>query len=267
VEEGVNKLAQFRGVALVALLVAPLVASADSKDDPKLAELIAAGPDAVLTEADRRHNLFDDQELRIRMTLHGGADEGKVLEFTTLTKGDNRRAIRFHQPADMKGMGVVIKGKDEMYVRLPDSTRTRRVASHARKQSFQGSDFNFDDMGLIRFGSGYDVSAMSDKGDHLELDLKMEAGADLPYPRIVLKVDKATITIPHITYYGDGGKVVKTQERSNMKRWEDGRMTYMLLAMRDATRDHWTQVDVIDEKVDIGIPEDTFSQRWLVRGL
>jgi len=87
--------------------------------DPSLDALVAKGGDALLEEADKRHNPFEDQTITVRMTLLGGGNDGNQYTFQTITKGDNLRAISFEEPADMKGMGVVIKGRDDIYVKLP----------------------------------------------------------------------------------------------------------------------------------------------------
>lgn len=251
---------------LGALLCAPTLAY--GADDPKLADLLAAGGDALLTEADDRHNPWTDQKLEVRMTLEGGGDAGKSLQFTTITKGENRRAIRFEAPKDMKGMGVVIKGSDEIYVRLPDNPRVRRVASHARRQSFQGTDWSFDDMALIRFAKDF-TATITDKDvdGRVVLALAKKADSTAAYEKLVVHISRDLLLIDIIEYYGDGGKKLKVQSRSNPKKMAKGHMLHHKVVMEDLQRKHRTITDVLSEEIDSGVKDRTFSRRWLVRGI
>lgn len=253
-------------LALLAALafVAPAVAS---EPDAQYETLKAKGAQALLEEADQRANPFSDQTMKVRMTLKGGANDGKTLKMETITKGDNMRAIRFEEPADMKGMGVVIKGRDEIYVRLPGSEKVRRVGSHAKRQSFQGTDWNFDEMAMIRFSTDYEASLGEDKGTHQLLELKRKSGSDLQYPRLTVAVDKALLMIDQIDYYDDDGKVIKRQVRKDPKQLGGTHKLYTSVEMFDLTSKSSTLNEVLEEKIDSKVDDDTFSRRWLVRGL
>ena len=101
---------------VVAIFLTLLPQAAFAEDHPELAGLLTSGAEALMEKVDSNHNYFEDQTLQTRFTIQGGTSDGVELVFTTITKGENKRAIRFSEPADMKGMGVVIKGLDEIYV-------------------------------------------------------------------------------------------------------------------------------------------------------
>ena len=126
---------------LAPLLICGLTLSlptANAATDPALEGLLKEGAGALLKELDKRSFPFETQILTVRMTMFGGADNGRLLEMTTHIKGLNKRAIAFHKPADLKGMRVVIKGRNDIKVRVPELNKVRKVASHARRQSFYG---------------------------------------------------------------------------------------------------------------------------------
>lgn len=235
--------------------------------DPKLASLLQQGAQALLIEADSRHNNFKDQTITVRMTLHGGADEGKSIEFESMTKGDDKRAFRFLAPAEMKGMGVIIRGKDEIYVRLPDMQKVRRVAAHAKRQSFQSSDWTFDDMGMIRLSNDFDAKLVDDKGDFVTLELNRKAGVDLMYKKLVIAIRKDQLLIEKIEYFDESGKKIKVQERAGLKEEPAGNWMYRTITLKDLTTGHSTVNEVLSVKVNSNLDDDTFSRRWLVRGL
>ncbi|OIP42549.1 MAG: hypothetical protein AUK47_04115 [Deltaproteobacteria bacterium CG2_30_63_29] len=237
--------------------------------DPSLDALVAKGGDALLEEADKRHNPFEDQTITVRMTLLGGGNDGNQYTFQTITKGDNLRAISFEEPADMKGMGVVIKGRDDIYVKLPDMRKVRRVGAHAKRQSFQSSDWNFDEMSMIRLGKDFSARILADEttGAYIFLECTRRDGVDLQYPKLKLRIDKAYILIDRIEYYDDGGEMVKLQERFEPKKLGGEHLIYTRVTMTDVAAKHTTQNEVLDEAVDQEVPDSTFSRRWLLRGI
>jgi len=235
-------------------------------DHPELAELMKKGPDALLAAADQRHNDFTDQILDVELTLGGGSDAGKVLGFVTHTKGD-MRALRFKKPADMKGMGVVVRGTTEIYVRLPGAKKPRRVASHARRQSFMGSDWSMDDIGLVRFGTKYSAKLKSQTDKHVVLSLTRNSGVDLPYASLELHIDKDILLIEKIRYYSDAGKLVKTQDRGKPIKSSIGKLFYGTNTVTTVSTGHFTVTNVISEKSNVGLSKRVFTKRWLARGM
>lgn len=252
----------------LALFLVPAATQA-SEPDPALAALVTKGGDALLEEADKRHNPFVDQTITVRMTLLGGGNDGNQYTFQTITKGENFRAITFEEPADMKGMGVVIKGRDDIYVKLPDMRKVRRVGAHAKRQSFQSSDWNFDEMSMIRLGKDFSAKIIESESTdtHVVIECARRDGVDLQYPKLKLRIDKAYILIDRIEYYDESGEMVKVQERFEPKKLGGEHFIYTRVTMTDVASNHTTQNEVLDEAVDQEVPDSTFSRRWLLRGI
>ena len=229
-------------------------------------EAIKGDAAKLLDEADNRSNAFDDQTITVRMTLKGGSNDGNTIKITTITKGESMRAIRFEEPADMKGMGVVIKGKDEIYVRLPGAEKVRRVGSHAKRQSFQGTDWGFDDMALIRLGSDYTPTITNETDTHVEMDLAGKSD-DLAYPSLKIKIAKSNLMIDWIEYYDDDGKAVKRQERGKPKKLGGKYDIHTEVTMTTLSTGTSTVNEVLEETIDQNVEDSTFSRRWLIRGL
>lgn len=229
-------------------------------------ELFKQGADALLQEADDRANPAPDVTRKVKMTLRGGDDEGKEIILTQLTKDGKRTAIRFTKPADLKGMGLVIKGSSEIYVKLPGSKKVRRVAAHARKQGFQGTDFSMDDLKMLRFAPYFDASIKSQNEKEVVLILTRKAGIDIPYARIEVVMEKDVLVPRDLTYFDDDGVKVKQQLRSNLKKDSAGFPTYYKGTMTDFTRNHSTDLEVLDQTTNKAISDKTFTKRWLIRG-
>ena len=234
--------------------------------DPALEGLLKQGAEALLKELDKRSFPFETQILTVRMTMFGGADNGRLLEMTTHIKGLNKRAIAFHKPADLKGMRVVIKGRNDIKVRVPEMNKVRKVASHARRQSFYGTDWSFDDMTMLQLSIDFKPTIEKQTEDQVVLSLTRKEGADLSYAKLRVYVDKASITAPKIQYFDDSGKLVREQVRTDLQTMPAGHKAYKNVVMYNKTRDHRTVVELLKDESNTDIPDSTFSRRWLVRG-
>lgn len=250
---------------LVGLAIGLAGSPAFAGEDPQLAPLLEQGAQALLEETDRRHNAFTDQTIRVKMAIEGGAADGTVIESTTTTKGRNQRAVRMHAPSNLKGMGVVVKSRDEIYVRLPDSRKVRRVGSHAKRQTFMGTTWNFDDMSMIWLAPDFNASLKTETGTHVVLNLTRKDGVDLQYKTVEVHVTRDRLLVERLLYFDNDGKHVKTQVRSNVQMNGDV-PTYQHVEMTDETNGTKTITTVISEKLDTGVKDRMFGRRWLSRG-
>lgn len=230
-----------------------------------------AGATRMLEQVDKNHSPFKDQTIETNMVLNGGIHHDVTYTFTTYSKGGDKRSVRFHSPAEMRGMGVVTKGRDEVYARLPDSNKVRRVGTHSKRQSFYGSDWAMDDMTMMNMAQDYDIVKIldlkADNNTHVKLELKLKPTTDLPYPKLVVKIDKQRLLMDFIEYYGENGKLIKTQYRDNLKDLGNGYELYTHITVIDAATKHKTENNVFSEKINQNIPDETFTKRWLVRSI
>ena len=171
-----------------------------------------------------------------------------------------------HAPANLKGMGVVVKSRDEIYVRLPDSRKVRRVGSHAKRQTFMGTTWNFDDMSMIWLAPDFSAKLLKETETHVILELMRKEGVDLQYKKVIVHVDRKHIMIDTIKYFNDSDEHIKTQVRKNLKVADNGGGTYYDVVMKDEKSGAATRTIVLKEKVDSGLKDKMFGRRWLSRG-
>ena len=254
---------RFRALILASSLsLIPCVASAEV---PNLEALIKKGGQAILEYSDKAANPYTDRTFIVQMRLEGGNDDGRKLKMKMISKHGTRTAIRFQEPSDLKGLALVIKGASEIYVKLPGTRKVRRVASHARKQGFQGTDWSMDDLRLLHLAPSFDATIKEVTNTHVILNLIKKPKADLPYSRIIAHLPKAHLVPERMEYFDEEGTKIKVQQRSNMRKNKAGRMSYVSNKMTDLIRNHSTYLEVLEESHE-RVPDRTFSKRWLVRG-
>ena len=108
-----------RASALIVASILGFFPSLASAGVPNLDALIKKGGQAVLEYSDEAANPYPDRTFTVQMLLEGGNDDGRKLKMMLISKQGTKTALRFQEPADLKGLALVIKGGAEIYVKLP----------------------------------------------------------------------------------------------------------------------------------------------------
>lgn len=252
-----------RSLLLFPLLVAAGAATAFSA--PAL-----AGPlpkmtiDALMKEVDAFYDDVQDQQYEMTMMLVEPDGAKKERRMTYKAKGEYKAITRFHFPDSVKGMGFLQEEGDNFHVYLPDFQKVRKVAAHAKRQSFMGSDFSYNDMNNRRFTLDYDAKLVDDTGARYIVELTPKPDRDVEYSRLVLTVQPDTFMIDTIDFVDDKGQKVKRQTRDDETKigdiWMQRRVT-----MEDLRTGHKTVLQMADIKLNEGVADDEFSVRQLRR--
>jgi hypothetical protein len=112
-------------------------------------------PDAAtIMSKSRDLTLMGSMKATIHMSIteKNGSSRNRTIEMTTKTypDGQEKRLIRFLEPADVKGTSMLIvdnpSSQDEMWIYLPALKKVRRIVSTEKGRSFMSSEFTNADM-------------------------------------------------------------------------------------------------------------------------
>jgi outer membrane lipoprotein-sorting protein len=250
---------------LLALSLAGLVPAADPASGPFPPQDAAA----ILASVDARSGGSQapkDMKSTMVMTMvQGGSTKVRqIMAWSRINKDkDDDRLMKFLAPADVRDVGFLVLGDATMYIYLPEFHRTRRIASSNRKDAFMSSDFSYEDLGTGEFAKSYDPVLKEERPEAWILELRRKPGADKTYPRIVMTVDKARSLAVKTELYDEGGRLWKTAEQTPVQvqsYWIATR-----IKMTDHKRGSSTLLEMKDLKVDLGLGDDLFTERNLVR--
>ena len=214
--------------------------------------------DAALTRA-------KDQIYDYEITTQEPGKAKTKLMMRVSVKGKEWRLIDFLAPGDIKGMRYLILSFSQMWVYLPQYQKVRRVASHARAQSFMGTALSQDDASLTTYGDYYAGKLLSETDKEYKVEGTKRPGKDAPYPKCVITISKETGHPTELLWFNDKGVKLKTETRWDYECKENicgpGKMK-----MVDHTRGGmWTEFNRIGWKVNPGIPDSEFTPRALQR--
>jgi outer membrane lipoprotein-sorting protein len=247
-----------RTTASAILLVAGLVAL------PAAAPAEDLAPEAILDRMEKTVNGFDDQVMDVTMTVVDVDGSRKSYDFTVWQKGDTKRLVRFRS-GEIKGMATLVEDRQHVYVYLPGLKKVRRVAAHNMNQSFAGSDMSNDDMAAVSWAGLYEAAIEREDADHWYLRCTPRPGADAPYARATLKVEKKRFLQMGIEYYDESGAKVKVWDNRDVTDYH-GVPRASIVELSDPRTGHRTILKVNDLRVNQGLTDSMFTVRELEWG-
>jgi outer membrane lipoprotein-sorting protein len=238
-----------------------------------LAVLLVAGPaqaltgDEIMVKVDDVLSAPTDGTSTAKMQLvdkNGKTKERSLKLWTRYFKDkDDWSLTKFVAPAEVRDLGFLSLADDKMYLYLPAFDRVRRIASHARKESFAGSDLSNDDLSTGRYVDHFTAEIREETEAEYVLELTRKPGSNRIYPKSTVWVNKENFTIPRMELYDKNEKLWKTFEGEYEQ--IQGYWTMTSLTMTDVQKKHKTIMTMEDIEFDVGLEEKTFTQRYLKR--
>lgn len=232
------------------------------------ADAHALTADEIIAKTDEAMNRAQDQTIDWEViNQEPGKKEPKTMAFTSTVKGP-LALTDFSAPADLKGTRVLVLGRQQMYIYLPQYNKVRRVASHTTQQGFMGTTFSFDDMNASRLGDVYSATLVSEDGATANLTLTAKPDAGAPYAKAEVVIDLKMFHPLSMKYYNEGGQHVKTETRSGYDCNEQHDVCLAAsMKMEDLTREGaWTELKRVGWKLNTGVDDEVFTTRNLQRG-
>jgi len=192
-----------------------------------------------------------------------------VQESWSKDKGE-KNLVRYLEPRRVKDQAVLmLNHADDIWMFFPRTQRVRKLATHAKKQKMQGSDFSYEDMGSgDAFIDDFTSKRLEDEQKEgqdcykLELIRKQESGSS--YSRLIMWIIKENFLPVVIDYYDekDPSYLLKTMVASDF-RVIDGIPTSMKVIMFNQNDNTQTEMEILEMKYNITLTDDMFTERSL----
>jgi len=195
----------------------------------------------------------------------------RTFEFESWTGGKGESSLmRYTKPAAIRGQAfLTLNNADDIWTYFPRTKRVRKLASHAKKQKVQGSDFTYEDMGGgDTFQKKFTPRLLGEETKNSELCWKIELlgipDLDPPYPKIILWSRKSDYTPVAMDYYNDAGFNSKSLLLNNIQVIENY-PTPMQMIMKDHKENSSTTMETLKITYAWEPPKNFFSERSLKR--
>lgn len=241
--------------ALAVALIAPRAVPAGNEGRKILEKADKAG----WTEAS--HMLAEQT-----ITTTGGSKRTFKIESWS-KDGDDKQLMRYLAPPQSEGIGILtLDGGDNIWAYFPDSDDLRKIASSARNQSVQGSDFTYEDLATMTMSEKYDAKLLGEeeKLGHACYKLRLEPKPDYDsfYKKLVAWVVKSDYRPVMIRYYDKKGKHEKTLQLGSYKKVK-GVWVARKLVMKNHQRGSKTTMKIMKVKINPELDDGMFTTRNL----
>ena len=192
-----------------------------------------------------------------------------VQESWSKDRGE-KNLVRYLEPRRVKDQAVLmLNHADDIWMFFPRTQRVRKLATHAKKQKMQGSDFSYEDMGSgDAFVDDFTSKRLEDEQKEeqdcykLELTRKQESGSS--YSRLIMWIIKENFLPVVIDYYDDKDPtyLLKTMVASDFREI-DGIPTSMKVVMFNQNDNTQTEMELLEVKYNITLSDAMFTERSL----
>ncbi len=197
------------------------------------------------------------------MQTSGGKERVFEYEYFSGNKGKNV-LMRYTKPKKIKGNAFLMKNhSDDIWVYFPRTRRVRKLASHAKNQKVQGSDFSYEDFsGSDEWEEDYDVHLEEENETSYTLIFTRKPNSSKQYARMRILIRKSDFYPSKIEYYNNEKKHLKTLFFENIHQ-VDGFPTAFSMRMQNHVEDSQTIMKVLEMTYDILFKKGFFSDKKL----
>jgi len=171
--------------------------------------------DNILETIDRKLTPTSAQMYKKLINIEPDGTKKEFLLFQ-VKKDKDKMVSLFLAPDSEKGRSTLRLG-DNMWLYIPNVGRAIRITS---MQSVVGGVFNNADIMRLDFSTEYDVAKQEEKENHILLDLKAKNDT-VSYDRLLMQVDKKTLTPLQIECYTSTKMLIKTLYYKKIKDFGD----------------------------------------------
>ncbi|MBC8257225.1 MAG: outer membrane lipoprotein-sorting protein [Candidatus Marinimicrobia bacterium] len=172
--------------------------------------------------------------------------------------------IRYMEPRKVRNNAFLIKNSGEdIWVYFPRTRRVRKLASHAKKQKAQGSDFSYEDFsGSEEWKTDYRVKQKpSGERNNYLLNFTPRIGAGTSYDSLKIYVNKLNYYPDRMLYYQNGVHL-KTLNFQDVKKIQ-GIPTAMRMLMENHLEDSKTTIRILEMEYNVIFDREFFTERNL----
>jgi outer membrane lipoprotein-sorting protein len=227
------------------------------------------GEDIIQKVNDTMNVETSHAKAKMTIVTTSGSKRTFVQESWSKNKGE-KNLVRYLEPRRVKDQAVLmLNNADDIWMFFPRTQRVRKLATHAKKQKMQGSDFSYEDMGSgDAFIEDYVSQRLEDEEsegyDCFKLELTRKPESDLSYSRLIIWVIKENFVPIVIDYYDekDPSRRLKRLVQSDIRMIDDipTAMRAVMFNLNDNTQ---TELEMLEVKFNIPLDDSLFTERAL----
>lgn len=247
-----------RNISVISIVVALALVVAGAKD----ARVESAAD--IMKKADKIGYAETSRTEMIQkvVTPSGDSRTFKIVGYSE--NGNEKGLTEYLAPNQVRGMKILTLNEgDDIWSYFPRTNRTRKIASSARNQKVQGSDFTYDDMAtgkMAKQWKGKVVSTEKVAGRQcFKLDITPTPSGPPSYSKAIAWVDKADYLMLRIVYFDSDGDKLKQLDIGDYQK-VSGVLIPHRYAMTNLIDGGKTMIKVTKAEVNIKLEPGLFAE-------
>jgi len=208
---------------------------------------------------------------KAKMTIVTTSGQARTFVYDSWSnKYGEENLIRYLEPARTRGQAtLMLNHADDIWMYFPRTKRVRKLATHAKKQKMEGSDFSYEDMGSGNtFIDDFITRRLEDekKEDQLcyQLEMTRKDGTDISYSRLIMWARQDNFVPIVIDYYDEDhpDKLLKELVQRDIRIIQDipTAMKMIMFNRQDNTK---TEMEFLEVQYNISLDDGMFTERGL----
>jgi len=207
-----------------------------------------------------------------KMVIETSSGQLRTFEYDSWgTDFNEKTLIRYTKPRRTKGQAILMRNNaDDIWMYFPRTNRVRKMATHAKRQKMEGSDFSYEDMGSgDSFITDFNTTLLGNekKGGKncFKLELRRKKSSTSAYQKIMMWVAKSNFYPLQMEYFEDDeSHPVKCLTLSEIEDIQ-GVPTAKKMLMKDLLDDTTTEIQILKVKYNVSLEKSMFTERGLRR--
>lgn len=208
---------------------------------------------------------------RAKMTIITSSGKERTFVYDSYsTNFGEKNLIRYIEPRRLKGQATLMTNHaDDIWMYFARTRRVRKMATHAKKQKMEGSDFSYEDMGGGNsFIEDFEAKRLEDiKIDEqacFQVEMLRKPNADISYSRLIMSVRQDNFVPIRIQYFDEKNPDRMSKE---LAQWDieviQGIPTAKKMEMKNQSDNTSTKMEFLDIEFNIELDDDLFTERGL----
>ncbi len=207
----------------------------------------------------------------MKMTITTTTGRHRTFVYRVYSKNHGEKNLmKYLQPARLKGQAILmLNNADDIWIYFPRTNRVRKLATHAKKQKMEGSDFSYEDMGAGNtFLTDFTAKILGEEKKEgkkcYKIELVRKKKSNSSYSRLVMWVEKVSFVPLVIDYYDehDPTLCVKRLILSDIE-IIDGIPTPKKMVMKNLLDNSETTLEITTIRYNVTLSDNLFTERGL----
>ena len=208
---------------------------------------------------------------RAEMTIVTSSGKERTFVYDSWSKNHGEKnLIRYFEPRRVKGQAtLMLNHADDIWMYFPRTNRVRKLATHAKKQKMEGSDFSYEDMGAGNsFVKEYTSNRLEDQKvdgqSCFQVEMIKNPDTDVSYSKLVMFVRRDNFVPIRVDYHDENQPdlKLKTLKQSGIQ-IIDQIPTAMKMVMINNLDNSRTRMEMLEVKYNLPLKDEMFTERGM----